>query len=153
MSYDWQLIDPEFAPLLVEASFTMTEVDDSQPRKNLTPGQKSKARDALMQRGYEVGNVESSSFDANRVDLGVEISVFSDEIGVGIVYWFKDKTEARTTFQHAATTTKELEQITGFVTYDPQLGKIVNWEADLEEMIAVAVQAITRFRSENSDLI
>ena len=75
---------------------------------------------------------------------GIQITLLDDEAGVTVPYWHTgEKAQAvlRRLLAHADTICKE----TGFVAYDPQLGRVVT-SADLDAVAAVYVAQVHALR-------
>jgi hypothetical protein len=61
----------------------------------------------------------------------IEIGLYADEAGILVPYWYTAET-AESVFREVWEYVQVIERETGFKTYDPQTGRIVNSWADMQ---------------------
>jgi hypothetical protein len=82
-----------------------------------------------------MGNIESIHIDEGANGNGIQISLFPDEVGITVPYWHEGDA-AREVFQQIWDYLGVVQQMTHYVIFDPQLGRLVELEEDYEEVLA-----------------
>ena len=75
------------------------------------------------------------TLDAGEDSNGIQVMLFDDCAAVSIPYWHSGAA-ARAAFEEIWSYLKILEEKGGFVTYDPQLDRLLNLSVDLEQALA-----------------
>jgi hypothetical protein len=83
------------------------------------------------QANYELIELNESGDE----DLdGIQISIFPNEIGVTVPYWHEGE-RARQVFLKIWDYLKIIEEMTAYVIYDPQLGRVIDLTVDFNEVL------------------
>lgn len=104
----------------------------------LSAEQGKEIRAALAAQGFDVGSGET--FEADLAEYAIQILVFAEEITIHIAYLHHDKEQARRVFEQMLAAVQALESITGYVTYDRQLGRMIDSAADLDAMVSAYIR-------------
>lgn len=78
---------------------------------------------------------------------GIRITLYAHGAQVSIPFWYTDSAIIEVAFQTAQHYIRIILSHTGYAVYDPQLGRIVDIERDLPEMIAAYKQALRGMQS------
>jgi hypothetical protein len=76
---------------------------------------------------------------------GIQISLFADEAGVSVPYWHTDD-RAEAVFAEIWRYLQVIERETGFKTYDPQTGRMVESWSDMQAAIGSNARTVPRVR-------
>jgi len=74
--------------------------------------------------------------DETEADNGIQITLYDDKANITIPFWHRDE-KAKQVFGEIWTYLSLLEKETGFITVDPQIGKVLNLSDDLPEVLEV----------------
>jgi hypothetical protein len=108
---------------------------DAKSGMSLSDAQKHAIRTQLASLKFSINELDNGDWQAFDYGLGIDVSVFDDEAGMGIAYWIDEADKAKKAFNKIRLTAIAIEKITGFVTYDPQIGKVVDWDNDIALML------------------
>ena len=136
MSYDLTLSSPIYAGR-IDVLKTDLHSGTLAPNCLLTSEQQGQIRDRLSQLGYEISDIRENKFWATSKAHKIAILVAEAEISFSIPYWFDDTKLAKETLNKIEATIKMIETLCGFVTFDPQIGRIINIEHEMNSMLAV----------------
>lgn len=78
---------------------------------------------------------------------GIRISLYHNGGHISIPYWFTEDEIINLAFETARQYLRLILRIADYKIYDPQLGRVVNLEADLQAMIATYKQTIRGMQS------
>jgi hypothetical protein len=96
--------------------------------------------------------VEQARQDVRHIELtdeanGIQIVLFDDQAAITVPYWHSGET-ARRVFERILGHIRIIARESGYVAFDPQLGKVIDPDADLDLMLTAYEPIVQQLKTE-----
>jgi hypothetical protein len=93
--------------------------------------------------GFRLFDRDRRSLELNHLINGIQIAFYKNSISFMLPYWHRGE-EARAVFKKIWKYIGIIQAETGYVTYDPQLGQVLDLAADFDKSVHIYLSTIVK---------